>query len=122
MNRTYAARQLLALGPLSFGQFAEITGWPTKACRRVLSYLVDDTGEAERLGRLYRLTNASNLPDVHPLETERKPGYGQAPRGALRAGAALDVPAAESDVRATQGGCRGCGCCACGMAGEGVIA
>lgn len=120
MSKAHAARMLLSLGPLSFGQFAEITGWPTKACRRVLSYLVDDKGEAQRLGRLYRLTNASYLPDVHPLEAQGKPAHGKAPHGALRAGASLDVPAAQADMRATQAGCRGCGCCACGMGKGGV--
>ena len=62
MNRTHAARQLLALGPLSFGQFTEVTGWPASACRRVLSYLVDDLGEASRLDQVYRMTNGSELP------------------------------------------------------------
>lgn len=48
MTRTHAARQLLALGPLSFGEFVTVTGWPVSTCRRVLSYLVDTLGEVKR--------------------------------------------------------------------------
>jgi hypothetical protein len=58
MTRTHAARQLLALGPLAFGQFAEITGWPVTACRRVLSYLVDTRGEVSRTAGLYQIGEA----------------------------------------------------------------
>lgn len=56
MTRTHAARQLLALGPLSFAEFVAITGWPIKACRRVLSYLVDDLGEVARHGGRYEVS------------------------------------------------------------------
>jgi len=55
MTRTHAARQLLALGPLSLGEFVTVTGWPVAACRRVLSYLVDDLGEVERSAGLYQI-------------------------------------------------------------------
>jgi hypothetical protein len=48
MTRTHAARELLALGPLTFGEFVTITGWPCKTCRRVLSYLVDCRGDVSR--------------------------------------------------------------------------
>ena len=55
MTRTHAARQLLALGPLTMAEFVEITGWPVSACRRVLSYLVDDLGEVSREGGRYEV-------------------------------------------------------------------
>lgn len=55
MTRIHAARQLLALGPLSFGEFVEITGWPYKTCRHVLTKLVDEKGELVRDGGLYRV-------------------------------------------------------------------
>jgi hypothetical protein len=48
MTRTHAARQLLALGPLSLAEFVTFTGWPYTTCRRVLSHLVDVTGEVSR--------------------------------------------------------------------------
>jgi hypothetical protein len=52
-TRMHAARQLLRLGPLTFSEFVEITGWPVKTCRGVLSYLVDRQGEVSRLGGFY---------------------------------------------------------------------
>ena len=39
MSRAHAARQLLALGPLSFRDFHTITGWPYEVARRVISRL-----------------------------------------------------------------------------------
>ena len=57
MTRTHCARQLLAHGPLTLGEFVTITGWPYKACRRVLSYLVDDLGEVSRFGVVYGFDN-----------------------------------------------------------------
>lgn len=57
MTRTHAARQLLAHGPLTFGEFVSITGWPYAECRRVLSYLVDDLGELVRVGGVYGFHN-----------------------------------------------------------------
>jgi hypothetical protein len=39
VTRTYAARKLLALGPLQFSEFVAITGWPYRACRGVISHL-----------------------------------------------------------------------------------
>lgn len=122
MTRTHAARQLLALGPLSFSQFSDITGWPIAACRRVLSYLVDDTGEAERLGRVYRMTDGKQLHDLSELEAQGQPAYGETPIRTLRPGTAVGIPAAEADVRETQAGCARCGRCACGLGEEGVKA
>jgi len=58
MTRTHAARQLLALGPLSFGEFTEIMGGSVESCRRVLSYLVDDLGEVSRAGGMYQIGGA----------------------------------------------------------------
>jgi hypothetical protein len=39
MTRTHAARQLLALGPLSLPEFMEITGWPYRCCVKTLARL-----------------------------------------------------------------------------------
>ena len=123
MTRTYAARQLLALGPLSFGQFTEITGWPAAVCRRVLSYLVDDLGETSRFGRVYRMTHGKQLPDLQTLDaqTTGRPGRNEShePHGAgsVRAGAEMDVSTAATDVREAQAGCARCGRCACGLGG-----
>lgn len=76
MTRTHAARQLLAHGPLSFRQFAEITGWPRAACRRVLAYLVHDRGEAELQNRIYRMTDGTDLPSLPdaPQQPAFRPG------------------------------------------------
>jgi hypothetical protein len=41
MTRAHAARQLLALGPLTLTEFVAITGWPYRACIAVLRYLRD---------------------------------------------------------------------------------
>jgi hypothetical protein len=114
MTKTYAARQLLALGPLSFGEFVTVTGWTASACRRVLSYLVDDLGEVSRLGRKYQ------LPDLHPLEAQGKPIDGKAPLRPVCAGSSVGVSAAASDMRPTHAGC--CGRCsgAGGVEREGV--
>lgn len=40
MSRAHAARQLLALGPLTFREFVEITGWPRRAARYWLDVLI----------------------------------------------------------------------------------
>lgn len=55
MTRRYAAIQLLRHGPLSAHEFREITGWPPRVCRWVLSYLVDQLGSVERVGGAYQL-------------------------------------------------------------------
>ena len=39
MTRTYAARKLLALGPLTLREFADITGWPYRVVRGTISHL-----------------------------------------------------------------------------------
>lgn len=118
MTRTHAARQLLALGPLTFGQFATITGWPVAACRRVLSYLVDDLGQAERIARTYRLIDDTHMPDLPALATQGQPGHGPAAPGALRPGASLGVPAAAQDLRQAQAGETGSGRAAGGVGCE----
>lgn len=117
MTRTHAARQLLAHGGLSFAQFAEITGWPMAVCRRVLSYLVDDTGEASRLGRIYRMTNGKELSYVQELATQSKPSNGQASASDMRTRAAMDVLPTAAPVRETQAGCARCGRCTRGVGG-----
>lgn len=117
MNRAHAARQLLAHGGLTFAQFAEITGWPMAVCRRVLSYLVDDTGEASRLGRIYRMTNGKELPYVQTLATQSKPSDGQASACNMRTRAALDVLPTVAPVLETNARSACCGRCACGLGG-----
>lgn len=120
MTKTHAARQLLALGPLTFGQFEEITGWPADACRWVLSYLVDTRGEAERQDQLYRLTHGNELRDMPELASEGRPSHGEAQIRTMRTSTALGVPATAADVRETQAGCCGhCGKADC-MAEQGV--
>lgn len=104
-TKVYAARQLLALGPLSFGEFMEITGWPFKTCRRVLSYLVDDLGEVERLGRMYLVTNGKQLPDVRPLEAKAEPSNGETPDGPMRTETSMAILSAAALMPKTQAGC-----------------
>jgi hypothetical protein len=58
-TRAHAARQLLALGPLSCGDFTNIMGGSAVSCRRVLTYLVDCRGEVVRLGGLYHLATGA---------------------------------------------------------------
>lgn len=109
MTRTHAAMQLLAHGPLTFREFAAITGWPSAACRGVLSYLVDQLARVERMGGLYRIAHDDQLPDVPALAAQNQPADGPARVRPLCAGTAMGIPAAAADVRATQAGCCGCG-------------
>lgn len=39
MTRTYAVRRLLELGPLTYGELREITGWPSSTIHFVLNRL-----------------------------------------------------------------------------------
>ena len=57
MTRAHAARCLLALGPLTFREFAAVTGWPRGVCSQVLYYLADRCGQVQRAGKTYQLTN-----------------------------------------------------------------
>ena len=54
MSRTHAALQLLALGPLHYREFREITGWPSRVCTATLYYL-SAWGLVEREGRIWKL-------------------------------------------------------------------
>lgn len=54
MTRTYTAKRLLEHGPLSFREFVEITGWPSRKCTRTLDNL-SQTGVARLEGRLWTL-------------------------------------------------------------------
>ena len=49
MTRSHCALCLLALGPLKFREFREITGWPARDCTRTLDYL-QETGRVVRDG------------------------------------------------------------------------
>ena len=109
MTRVHAARQLLALGPLSFMNFAEIMGGSVESCRRVLSYLVDDLGEVARQNGIYRIEDGKQLPDLPALEAQGKRGDGETPIRPLRAPSSLGVSAAIADVREAAPGC--CGRC-----------
>lgn len=88
--------------------------------RALRNEIAADVAHREAIQRKYSPRGFPLLPDVHPVEAQGKPAHGKAPHGALRAGAGLGVSAAESDVRKAQAGCRGCGCCACGMGKGGV--
>ena len=76
-----------------------------------------DTREGENRGEFER---AKAVFDMRELAAESESRNGKAPHGALRAGSGLGVSATESDVLKAQGGCRGCGCCACGLGKGGV--
>lgn len=78
MTRAHAARMLLFHGPLAFRDFVTITGWPVANCRRVLSYLVDTTGQAMRANRLYTLPN-ENMPDLQAMEPQGERRHGETP-------------------------------------------
>jgi hypothetical protein len=106
MTRTHCARQLLALGPLSFGEFVNVTGWPITSCRRVLSYLVDCRGEVSRNGGTYKLTD-EKLPDMCELEAKGKPTNGETPTSPVRSGSCMGVSTSASDMRETQAGSGG---------------
>jgi len=54
MTRRHAALQLLALGPLQFREFVEITGWPARVCTQTL-YELSCWELARRDGRVWRL-------------------------------------------------------------------
>ena len=54
MTRAHAARGLLADGPLSFREFHEMTGWPYKVARKVISYLQESGAIVSERG-LWRL-------------------------------------------------------------------
>ena len=55
MTRVHAIRQLLALGPLTFREFREITGWPPRQCSGLLRYM-RDFGAVAFDGGLWRRT------------------------------------------------------------------
>lgn len=55
MTRTHALRQLLALGPLTFRELREITGWPPRQTSGLLRYL-QDFGFVAFDGGLWRRT------------------------------------------------------------------
>jgi len=54
MTKRHAALQLLALGPLQFREFVEITGWPARVCTRTL-YELSCYGLTHRDGFVWRL-------------------------------------------------------------------
>ena len=101
MTRAHAARMLLAHGPLAFGEFATITGWPVATCRRVLSYLVDTTGQAMRAHRLYTLTH-DNLPDLQAMEPKRIGRHGEATLCTLQPGAEVELLPTAAQLQALQ--------------------
>lgn len=39
MPRAYAAKRLLEHGPLTFGEFVTVTGWPYTKARKTISHL-----------------------------------------------------------------------------------
>ena len=101
MTRAHAARMLLAHGPLTFGEFATITGWPVAICRRVLSYLVDTTGQAMRANRLYTLTH-DNLPDLQAMEPKRIGRHGEATLCPMQPEAEVDLLRTAAQLQTLQ--------------------
>ena len=101
MTRAHAARMLLAHGPLTFGEFATITGWPVAVCRRVLSYLVDTTGQAMRANRLYTLTH-DNLPDLQAMEPKRIGRHGKATLRTMQPGAEVELLPTAAQLQTPQ--------------------
>ena len=122
MTKIHAARQLLALGPLSFREFYEITGWEFSTCRQVLSKLVDGKGEVLRLGRRYWLTNGKELRDLPELAAQEIRRDGEAQAMPVHVASRMGVPAAVVELREAQAGCAGCGKCACGVGQQKVSA
>lgn len=101
MTRAHAARMLLAHGPLTFGEFSTITGWPVATCRRVLSYLVDTTGQAMRAHRLYTLTH-DNLPDLQAMEPQGERRNGTAPLCTLQPAAEVELLPSAAQLQTPQ--------------------
>jgi len=54
MTRTYAAQRLLEHGPLTFGEFVTVTGWPYKTARKTISWL-QETGHVCCIDGAWRL-------------------------------------------------------------------
>lgn len=88
--------------------------------RALRNEIAADVAHREAYERKYSPRGWPLLPDVQPLEAQGQPAHGKAPHGALRARASVVISPAKADMRATQAGCRGCGCCACGMGKGGV--
>ena len=53
MTRTHAALKLLEHGPLTWAEFVAITGWPRRAARKCLNWLIE-TGRVVFAGRMYQ--------------------------------------------------------------------
>lgn len=54
MTRTHAAKRLLEHGPLTFGEFVTVTGWPYKTARKTISWL-QQTGRVRCIDGVWRL-------------------------------------------------------------------
>ena len=119
MTRTHAARQLLALGPLTFREFAEIMGGSVQSCRRVLSYLVDCRGEVSRNDGTYKFTD-EKLSDMRELEAKGKQANGSTEVCNVQPWGKVGIFPAHALVRETQACSRGRGESAGGMECEGV--
>jgi len=110
MNRAHAARRLLQHGPMSFAEFADVTGWPRGVCSRVLNYLTDRTGCVTRINRKYQLTHGTaHMSDLQKLEAESQPSHGGAPLCELFLPARVGVSAAATELREAPAGDAGAG-------------
>ena len=92
--------------------------------RELRHEIAADVAHREAIQRKYTprgFLRLDYVPDVHELEAKGQPTHGQAPHGAVRAGAGLAVPSAAADVRKTQAGCACCRCCARGMGSQGGV-
>ncbi len=67
MTRAHAARQLLALGPLTWGQFVTITGWSLRNARHTLRHLMANgevTFEGSAHRGVYQVAASTNKPQL----------------------------------------------------------
>lgn len=78
--------------------------------RRLRNEIAADVAHREAIQRKYSPRGWPLLPDVHPLEAQGQPAYGEAPHGAVRAGAGVEFSTAESDVRQAQASACDCRC------------
>lgn len=122
MTRSHAARRLLQHGPLTFAEFADITGWPSRVCTRVLHRLTDRTGCVTRIGRHYQLTHEACMPDLQKLESESQPSDGGAPNGAVCTSTGVGVHVALPQLRTLPAGDGGAGAGAGGLGATGTEA
>lgn len=88
--------------------------------RRLRDEIAADVAAKDAYDRKYTRRGFLRLPDVPELAAEEVRRHGEVPAVPVRVETGLAIPAAATDVRQTQAGCRGCGRCACGLGGKAV--